>query len=72
MADPPHAMADPLHAMADPPSNRMKQFFTDKRKRNDIAYCSKKCQTSSAKEAVVVHAAADANHEVAAAGVCSN
>jgi len=47
----------------------MKQMFTGKSKKSGIAYRRKECQTSSAKETVVVHAGPDANHEVVAAVV---
>ena len=50
-------MADPPSATADQPSDSVKQKFTGKRKKSGIAYCRKKCQTSSAEEAVAVRAA---------------
>ena len=60
-------MSDLPSAMADPPSDPVKWKFTGKSKESGIAYCRKKPQTSSAKEAVTVHAAPDPNHEVAVA-----
>ena len=67
MADPPRAITDPPSTMADPPSDPVKHKFTGKIKKSGITYHRKKCQTSSAEEAVAVHAVPDANHEVASA-----